>query len=97
MERSENTGSEAFSNKMFYSLISSAEADENYCFTDIDVGAYGSNSDSSVFKNSNFGQRFLNIRMQLPKSVTFEYEDVGPQQFVFEGKKLDYIQTEIYP
>ncbi|XP_037869966.2 uncharacterized protein LOC119629131 [Bombyx mori] len=86
IERPENTGSEAFNYKKYYSLILLAIADADYCFTAIDVGAYGSNSDSSVFKNSNFGKRFLNNQMHLPESATLpDYEEVGPLPFVFVG------------
>ncbi|KAA5655469.1 transposase family protein, partial [Pseudomonas aeruginosa] len=78
--------SEAFNYKKYYSLILLAIADADYCFTAIDVGAYGSNSDSSVFKNSNFGKRFLNNQMHLPESATLpDYEEVGPLPFVFVG------------
>ncbi|KAJ0170467.1 hypothetical protein K1T71_013838 [Dendrolimus kikuchii] len=83
IERPENTGSEAFNYKTYYYLILIADAD--YCFTAIDIGAYGSNSDSSVFKNSNFGKKFLNNQMHLPEFATLlDYEEVGPLPFVFK-------------
>lgn len=57
IERPDYTGSESFNYKKFYSIILLAVADANYSFVAIDVGAYGSNSDASVFRNSNFGKR----------------------------------------
>ena len=34
-------------------------ADENLCFTVIDVGAHGREKDISVFSNSSFGRRLV--------------------------------------
>ena len=45
-----------------------ALADSNYCFTMIDVGAAGSDSDSYVFLNSTLGMQFMSNTLPLPKS-----------------------------
>ena len=43
-----------------------ALVDANYCFTFIDVGNYGSNTDQTVFSCSEFGQLFLGHELDIP-------------------------------
>ena len=43
-----------------------ALVDHQYKFTYIDVGEYGSNSDSNVFRNSNLGTRFMQGHLDVP-------------------------------
>ena len=43
-----------------------ALVDAHYCFTFVDIGDYDSNADGSIFKNSIFGQRFLQQDLDIP-------------------------------
>ena len=52
--------------KGFFSLVLLALVDHQYKFTFIDVGEYGSNSDSSIFRSSHFGTRFLQGDLDVP-------------------------------
>jgi hypothetical protein len=45
-----------FNYKGFFSTVLKVVADADYCFISVEVGAYGSSSDSNVFKNSTFGK-----------------------------------------
>lgn len=86
IERPDHTGSESFNYKKFYSIILLAIADANYSFVAIDVGAYGSNSDASVFRKSNFGRRLLSNQLDLPaSSVIPNYNEGSVMPFVFVG------------
>ncbi|CAI6371886.1 unnamed protein product [Macrosiphum euphorbiae] len=44
-----------------------AICDANYCFTFIDVGAFGNFSDSSVFKNRKFFEKLENETLSIPQ------------------------------
>jgi len=46
------SGSQFFNYKNFFSTVLMTVADADYCFISVEVGAYGSSSDSNVFKNS---------------------------------------------
>lgn len=86
IERPNDTGSESFNYKKKYSIILLAIADANYSFVAIDVGAFGSNSDASVFRNSNIGRRLLTNQLDLPvDSVIPNYNEGSEMPFVFVG------------
>ena len=44
-----------------------AICDARYTFTLVDIGDYGSNNDSGVFRNSEMGKSFLSESMNLPE------------------------------
>lgn len=55
-----------FSIQGFHSIVLLATCDAFYKFTYIDVGAYGSEGDANIFKNSTFGSRILNDQLPFP-------------------------------
>ena len=61
-----NSGSQFFNYKGTFSLVLMALVDADYQFTFVDIGDYGSQSDGAVFKNSNFGQQFINGELDVP-------------------------------
>ena len=52
--------------KSFCSTVLMAVADADYCFIAVEVGAYGSSSDSNVFKNSNFEKLLESNKLNIP-------------------------------
>ena len=66
-----NSDSLYYNYKGYFSLVLMALVDHQYKFTYIDVGEYGSNSDSNVFRNSNLGTRFIqgHLDVQAPKAL----------------------------
>ena len=61
-----NSGSLFFNYKKFSSIVLMAVADAGYKFIVVDVGAYGRQSDGSVFANSVFGKMLKRQQLPLP-------------------------------
>jgi hypothetical protein len=51
--------------KIQFSIVLMAVADADYCFVSVEVVAYGSSSDSNVFKNSTFGKLLENNKLNI--------------------------------
>ncbi|CAI6343745.1 unnamed protein product [Macrosiphum euphorbiae] len=80
-----NSGSNFYNYKKFFSIILMAVVDSNLCFTAIDVGAYGKEGDSSVFKNCPFGKKLYSNQLNIPVPVCLPNVNDNPQPFVFIG------------
>jgi len=58
-------------------------ADANCCFTLIDVGAHGRETDNSVFSNSNFGKAFSSGDLNVPPIINIPGTSISiPLYFV---------------
>ena len=100
-----NSGSMFYKYKHTFSIVLLAVVDANYRFTYIDVGAYGSQSDGSVFSNSTFGKALNSSTLPLPNAQMLPNSEktlpvvfVGDEAFPlkenllrpYPGKNLDY-------
>ena len=61
-----NSHSLFYNYKGFFSIVLMALVDADYHFIYIDVGNYGSNGDSGIFKNSALGEAFTGKRLNIP-------------------------------
>ena len=61
-----NSNSLFFNYKNYFSIVLLALVDADYRFTFIDVGCYGSNADSGIFKASPLGRAFMNGNLNIP-------------------------------
>lgn len=61
-----NSGSECFNYKKYFSIVLLAVSDAKYNFTAVDVGAYGREGDSTIFKNSNIYKRLKGNQLDVP-------------------------------
>ena len=64
-----NSGSLYFNYKGTFSMVLMALVEADYCFTVIDIGNYGSNSDGGIFSNSLLGQRLAENQLNLPVPI----------------------------
>jgi len=60
------SGPQFFNYKRSNSIVIMAVVDAKYNFITVDVGAYGKQSDGSVFASSVFGQKLKNCLLSLP-------------------------------
>ena len=85
IESPARSGSLYYNNKGTFSLVLMALVDADYRFIYVDIGEYGSNSDSGIFKNLLFGQVLINVELNLPGPKplpTFPEGGVLPYCFV---------------
>jgi len=66
-----NTGSDYLNFKKYFSIVLMDVADANYYFTATDVGSYGREGNSYIFKKSNFWKRFTAGQLDLPGDKPF--------------------------
>ena len=67
-----NSGSMFYNYKGTFSVVLMALVDADYRSTYVDIGDYESNSDGSIFKNSKFGQAFMNNQLGIPGPKTLD-------------------------
>jgi len=80
------SGSQFFNYKNFFSTALTPVADADSCFISVEVGAYGSSSDSNVFKNSTFGKLLDSNKLIIPDPRVLPIdEEVLSMPFVLLG------------
>ncbi|KAK5650153.1 hypothetical protein RI129_001182 [Pyrocoelia pectoralis] len=75
----EHTGSLFYNYKHYFSLVLLAVADADYCFVWVDIGAFGKNSDSGIFKNSSLYKRLTEGSLDIPE----------PKPLVIKNKSVE--------
>jgi len=81
--------SQFFNYKNCFSTVLMAMADADYCFTSVEVGAYGSSSDSNVFKKSTFEKLLESNKLNIPDPRVLPSDAEGlSMPFVLVGDEL---------
>ena len=79
-----------------FSLNLMALVDANYKFTYIDIGEYGSNADGAVFKNSEFGQAFMDGDLDIPEPEHLpNFPASGPIPYCFVTDKAFPLHADL--
>nr|CAI5865988.1 unnamed protein product [Callosobruchus analis] len=76
-----NSGSEYYNYKGHFSIILLACCDADYKFTWVDIGAYGSEHDASVFRRSQMGIMLEAGTVALPQSTTLPGSNIEMPYF----------------
>jgi hypothetical protein len=66
----EHSGSMYFNYKDYFSIVLLSVADSEYRFTFVDIGAYGKDYDSTIFKETSFWKLLENDSLNIPSSKT---------------------------
>ena len=79
--------------KGFFSIVLMALVDADYKFIYIDVGDYGSNCDTAIFKTSNFGKAYMYGQLNVPPPKTLDNLPQG------QGEELPHclVADEAFP
>ncbi|PNF22835.1 hypothetical protein B7P43_G02167 [Cryptotermes secundus] len=77
------SGNEFLNYKKFSSIVLVAVADSDYCFRYIDVGGFGHEGDSNLFKATELGKRLYSQSLHLPQPRPLPNEQNG-QSVPFE-------------
>lgn len=78
-------GSKYFNYKKYFSFVLMAVCDANYRFIYIDVGSYGSSSDSGIFGRSSFGQMLRTNSLDLPVDAPLPKTTTPALPYIFVG------------
>ena len=90
------SGSLYYNYKGTFSLVLMALVDADYRFIYVDIGDYGSNSDSGIFKNSLFGQALVNGELNLPAPKALpNYPDGGVLPYCFVGDEAFPLRLDL--
>lgn len=88
-------GSNFFNYKKYFSVVLMAVADANLRFVAIDVGAYGKEGDSTVFRDSPLGRKLYSATLNLPPPRNFPNTNGNPQPFVMVGDEAFRLSTHL--
>lgn len=81
-----HSGSQYYNYKNFFSIVLLGLVDNDYCFSAIDVGAYGKSSDSNIFKNSILGHKLEANKLRIPSSQRLPNDTYGEHMpFIIVG------------
>lgn len=91
-----NSGSLFLNYTRSFSIVFMAFVDHMYCFTFIDIGAYGCNSDGGIFANSQLGRALEEKRRRLPSDKPLPgAADLGNIPHVIVGDEAFPMKTSL--
>lgn len=91
----DNSGSLFYNYKKYFSVILMAVVDSNLNFIYIDVGAYGREADSNVFRHCAFGKMLYSQQLQIPERDTLPFTENNIQTYVFVADEAFGLHTNL--
>lgn len=88
------SGSLYFNCKKTFSIMLFAVCDADYCFSYVDIGAYGSQSDGGILKSSSFGRKLNNNHLLISANKPFPGTNVSTPHY-FVGAEAFPLQTNL--
>lgn len=86
IKKPDKSGSEFFNYKSFFSSVLLAISDSNYNFIYVEIGSYGSSSDSNIFKQSTFSRLLVENELNIPEEKPLPNDEKGKAMpFVLVG------------
>lgn len=95
IKKPKKSGSLFYNYKQFFSIVLLAIVDANHKFIYIDVGAFGKESDSTIFENSPFYMKLQNNDLNIPGSQPLPGTDNPKMHFTFIGDEAFSLSPKI--
>jgi hypothetical protein len=87
-----NPGSQHFNYKQYHSIVLQAVVDANLKFVNVDVGAFGKQSDGGVFRNSALYQSLETRSLQVPEDTVLSHSEITLSN-IFVGDEAYLLTT----
>ena len=97
IQKPPRSGTVFYNYKGTFSICLMALVDPFYKFIMVDVGAVGSNNDSSVFRHSPFGKRFLGGDIQLPDEKQLPGMDIEAPHVIIADEAFPCLPNIMRP
>jgi len=88
------TGSQHYNYKNFFSIVLLAVVDSDYKFIYVDVGSFGKDSDSTIFKNSTLWTLLANNSLNIPEPSVLPNTDANVP-YLFVGDEAFSLSTNV--
>lgn len=92
IQKFRHSGSMNLNYKQYFSIVLMAVVDADYRFIYVDIGAYGKDSDSSIFQQTVFYKKLRNGTLNIPESAPLQ-QDILP--FVLVGDEAFALDTHL--
>ncbi|XP_050066046.1 uncharacterized protein LOC126555597 [Aphis gossypii] len=94
-KNSNNSGSLFFNYEKFFSIVLMAVVDANLNFISIDVGSYGREGDSNIFKERPFGKLLYSKKLNILEPTILPNTNNSPQLYVFVRDEAFALHTNL--
>jgi len=91
------TGSQHFNYKHYFSIVLLAVVDANYKFSYIDVGSFGKDSDSTIFKKFTLWNLLTINELNIPKACPITNTDIVANYIFVGDEAFDLSEHVLLP